>query len=271
MDTTKTTKFNLLHRLGTWCAERWEAGQRSQLRNRSLRLTLAADSIPSDVRAAWARHGPEEFPGLPVTDAAWLRCSLGLAQFFEACKLQRDHGPCALPSKAADSVWHAWLQLDPAGLAGWQQRHFGRVIDHQEAQALGAPLDVCLARTWAGACASEGSSPIGPQLPLVFALDALLRLPTGWAYRYTRNGLVHRLIDGFGKASGPTVAHAAIAGSSLVALGLLSASELATLRRRQSNDGGSSCGGSWSDDAGGCDGGSDGGSGCGSGCGGGGD
>lgn len=239
--------------------------------------TVAAAQIPPAVRAAWAHHAPDEFPGLRVDDGAWLCCSLGLAQFFEACRLQREQGPCALPSRAADSVWHVWLKLDLAGLTDWQQRYFDRVVEHRESADLGAPLDDCLARAWVGACASEGLSPLGPRLPLLFALDSLLRLPTGWAYGYERGELVHRQIDGFGQPGGIAVTHTAIAAGGLLALGLVSQAELISLRRRQGSDGGSggsSCGASWDSDGGSCssgDAGSDaGGSSCGSSCGGGG-
>jgi hypothetical protein len=228
--------------------------------------TRAAAQIPTTVRTAWAQQAPDEFRGLAVDDDAWLHCTLGLAQFFEACRLQREFGPCALPSKAADSVWHVWLRTDPAGLDAWQQRHFGQVVEHREAKALDAPLDECLARTWAGACRSEGGSPVARRLPLLFALDGLLRLPTGWAYGQERGAIVHRTIDGAGRAGGDAVAHAALGVSSLAALGLLNTAEVAAMRRRDD-------GGGWAGDGGvgtaSCDGGSAGCSCGGSGCGGG--
>lgn len=268
-NTTTTTKFSLARRLGTWWTRQQEARQRQALRLRCPPATVAADQIPPTVRAAWAHHAPNEFPGLPVDDGAWLRCALGLAQFFEACRLQRGHGPCALPSRAADSVWHVWLRLDPHGLADWQQRYFGREVAHREAEALGAPPQECLARAWVGACRSEGLGPLGPRLPLLFALDGLARLPEGWAYRFEKGALVHRQIDGLGRPGPGAVAHAALAGAGLVALGLLSEAELAALRRRQADDGGSS---GWSSGGEGCDTSPDGGGGscCGSSCGGGG-
>lgn len=266
---TTTTKFNLPARVGAWWARCREGSEALALYRRCPPATVAAGQIPPEVRAAWAQHTPQGFPGLAVDDAAWLRCSLGLAQFFEACRLQQGQGACALPSKAADSVWHAWLQFDPAGLAQWQQRFFGQVVEHREADALGAPLDDCLARTWMGACRSEGLSPLGPRLPLLFALDGLLRLPTGWAYRHQGGRLVHRDIDGFGRPGSRPVVHGVLAASGLVALGLLSEAELASLRR-QAASGGSSCGGSAVVDGGCADGGSSGCSCGGSGCGGGG-
>lgn len=263
-NTTTKTRFSL----GAWWARQREAGQAHSLRKRCPPATLAAEQISPAVRTAWAHHAPEEFPGLAVSDGAWLRCSLGLAQFFEACRLQRDQGPCALPSKAADSVWHVWLKLDPAGLASWQERYFGRVVEHRESADLSAPLDDCLARTWVGACRSEGQSPLVPNLPLVFALDGLLRLPTGWAYQHKQGALVHRQIDGFGQASGAAFTHASVAAGGLVALGLVSEAELISLRRQQGGDGGGATGSSG--DASSCSSSAgDGGCSCGSGCGGG--
>ena len=265
---TNTTKFSLSTRVGAWWVRQREGRQRRVLHARCRRAASAAAQIPPAVRAAWAQQAPDEFPGLAVDDGAWLRCALGLAQFFEACRLQGGQGPCALPSKAADSVWHVWLRTDPAGLDAWQQRHFGQVVAHREAEALGAPLEECLARTWAGACRSEGRSPLALRVPLLFALDGLLALPTGWAYRHERGVVVHRCIDGAGRPGGDAVAHAALGAAGLATLGLLSTAEAAAARRR--DDGG---GGAYGDGGAGsssCDGGGSAGCSCGgSGCGGG--
>lgn len=227
-------------RLGAWWRQQREARERPALQGRCPPATVAASQIPPDVRAAWESRGPQEFAGLRVDDAAWLRCSLALAQFFEACRLQRAQGPCALPSKGADSVWHVWLRVDPAGLTRWQLQFFDHDVPHQAADALGVPLDDCLARTWVGACHSEGLNPLGPRLPLVFALDGMLALPTGWAYRFDRAGLVHRNIDIAGRAVGSAVLHASVAATGLVGLGLLSEAEVLGLRRQQAGGDGSS-------------------------------
>lgn len=267
-DTTTSTTFNLASRVAAWWARQREEGHARALRQCCPPATVAAGQIPPAVRARWATRAPQEFPGLPVDDAGWLHCSLGLAQFFEACRLQQDRGPCALPSKGADSLWHLWLQSDPDGLAAWQQRFYGRVVEHREAEQLGAPLEDGLARTWVGACRSEGRSAVDPRLPLVFRVDGELGLPTGWAYGYRRGRLVHRRIDGFGRPGGSFHEHAALAGAGLAALGLLTASETEELRRRASSDSGSIGSGATTSDCGdgasSCDGG-------GSSCGGGGD
>jgi hypothetical protein len=245
---------------------------------------IAARQIPPAVRAAWEAEIARTLPGMAVDETAWVRCAVGLAQFFEAGRLQREAGPCALPSRAADTVWHAWLQADPDGLADWQQRFFGRVVEHRETADLSAPVDECLARTWAGACRSEGRSALATRLPLVFALDAEMRPPTGWAYACEGGRVVHRPINGFGEIHGVGLEHAALGAVGLATLGLLSAGEAETMRRRRAaaaaGAGGSSgSGGDFSFDWGSSDSSdcsssslsSDGGCSCGSSCGGGGD
>lgn len=266
--------------LGGWLRHQRDAFHAHLLRGRCPTAYRAATQIPASVRDAWARQAPAAWPGLLVDDLGWLRCSVGFAQFLEACRLQQAQGPCALPSRAADSVWHVWLEADPAGLAAWQQRSFGRIVEHLEAEALGAPLDECLARTWVGACRSEGRSPFLHRLPLLFALDGQLRLPTGWAYGFRGRRVVHRQIDGAGRPTGACNAHPQLAAGSLLALGLVSAEEFKRWRQRTSDGGGGGGSDGSSDSSSDCgdagsssDGGSSCGSSCGSGggCGGGGD
>lgn len=243
------------------------------LRRQCPRAAAAAARVPPSVRAAWQAHVADALPGLVASDATWVRSAGALAQFFEASRLQQAAGPCALPSRAADAVWHAWLAGDEAGLQAWQQQCFGQAVAHREAAVLGAPLDACLARTWAGACRAESLSPLGRRMPLVFALDGQLRVPTGWPYGFVRRGLVYRQIDGFGQPTGTMRQHAALAGTGLAALGLLTAAEAEQVHRRSQRRSGGSSGFDFdSSDAGsgdGCDssdaGSSDGGSSCGGG------
>ena len=235
---------------------------------------LAAQHIPLGVQAAWQASAAEAWPGLTADAATWACCATALAQFFEACRLQRRHGPCALPSRAADSVWHVWLAVDAAGLAAWQHELFGEAVAHRESADLGAALESCLARTLVGASRAEGRSVLDGRLPLVFALDGDLRLPTGWAYAREGGRVVHRQIDGFGRPGAAAHAHAALSHVGLAGLGLLSSAEIERLRRASNHgpDGGligtAATGPGCSDSS--SDGGSDGGS-CGSSCGGGGD
>lgn len=266
----------------------------------------AAEQIPDGIRLAWRRDAHDEFAGLRTDRQAWAYAACALAQFFEACRLQAETAggaqPCALPSRAADSIWHVWLRVDAAGLASWQRACFGRVLPHVEADELGAPLEESLARTWACACRTESQLPRPRYLPLLFAVDGRLGVPGGWAYRHdpARGGFVHQDLDRQGRPAGELHSHAGLAVAAVLGLGLLTQAERELIERTQpdwelllarrekraaqqasADSGGSSCGTQgfdvWfeggSDGAGAADGGGSdsGGSSCGSGCGGGGD
>ena len=235
---------------------------RASLRRRCASAHEAAAAIPREIHREWVARAGVELRGLRVDELTWLYCSVALAQFFEVCSNEPRQGSCALPSKAADSVWHVWLAVDPAGLSAWQREHFGRELPHREHGALGGPAEASLARTWVGACRSQRINALGPQMPLVFELDRQLSVPGGWSYRHEGGALVHRRLDAAGQPTGSPVPHPGVLGGSLLALGLVSEAELAEYQRR--NDAGSSCGSSSGPD--GVDG--DGcGSSCGSGCG----
>ncbi|MDM4765158.1 hypothetical protein [Pelomonas sp. SE-A7] len=228
------------------------------------------DKIPPRIQQLWLERINEDMPGWRPDEADWLLAAGALLQFFDSCKEQSDKGECALPSRAADSVWHLWLKHEPAGLAAFQQQHFGIVLPHVERAEMQAPLDQSLSRCWVAACRNEGLSPLGRKLPLLFAADRLLKAPNGWAYRFGGYGsqLFHQDQDERGRPVGRPSPHPAMGVAAMAGLGLLSYEEIAMAERRKAmsdgGSGGSSCGSSSScgDGGGGCS--------CGSSCGGGG-
>lgn len=252
-----------------WLA-RWRLrGLEGRLRRHMPQVGAAAASIPPAIRAAWFAVIDREAPRWRADERDWQLASLALLQFFEVCCMQGEQA-CALPSKAADSVWHVWLERDAAGLGDWQRRHFGRAIPHREAAELGAPLPEALARTWASACRSEGLSPLAGRLPLLFVIDGRLAMPGGWAYGRTFGRVHHRDIGPDGRRTGLPRLHAGLAAAGLAACGALTAAELRELERiNASSSGGSGCGssGGLSSDCSSSDGGSSCGSSCGGGCG----
>lgn len=242
--------------------------RQADLRRRCRRHADALAQIPPHVRQFWLDEATDELPGWQPTEADWVIAAGALMEFFDCCRMKTTALACALPSKAADSVWHLWLKHDPAGLAEFQQRVFRMQVPHQEADELGTDLESALAQSWTLACRSEGLSPLGRRLPLMFAADWLLRVPTGWAYSCGYQGQVrHQDIDGLGCLTGRYKPHVGLAAASLAGLGLLTMDEAAMAERRkqamENGGGGSSCGSSG-------DGGCSCGSSCGSGCGGGG-
>lgn len=236
-------------------------------------------ALPSGLEQGWRQSAPQEYPGIR-TDAFFFACAAeGLLRFFDAAG--RSQTPCALPSEAADSVWHAWLRHDPIGLERFCRNHFGRVIPHVERAGLGAGA---LGRTLMTGRSLEGIAPLGPRLPQLFGLDARLRMAGGHGYWNRGEEIVYARLDAHGVCPHRAQPHPELATSALLAAGLVDADMvLDHVRRREaalaaaaSWDGGSGlafasdapCADTGASDAGGSfDGG---GSSCGSSCGGGG-
>lgn len=225
--------------------------------------------MPPGLFARWKKQSHKEFPGIPTDAIFYAKASDGLMSFFRCCaKARPDH--CALPSKAADSVWHAWASMDPAGLRSFCKRHFGADIPHTEAADLSAPLDQALAVCWAQACKLDKINPADERVPRLFSLDRDLRMPLGYGYaKKTGGGVAHADLSERGETPDPRsrewVDHPTLAASGLLGLGLVSASLYAQsepylesqrqaereAQRARSSDssssGGSSCSGSWGD------------------------
>ena len=79
------------------------------------RYWQATAEIPATLYPYWKRSAQFEFKGIPRDAFFFARATEGLLTFFDC--MRASGKPCALPSAAADSVWHAWMQ-DGAGLAG---------------------------------------------------------------------------------------------------------------------------------------------------------
>lgn len=248
----------------------------SRVRSGSVNRKALAD-IPASLYPYWKRTAHFEFKGIPQ-DAFFARAADALITFFEC--MRRSGKACALPSKAADSVWHAWLKMAPGSLDTFQLTHFGQRIAHLESQAMPVRMETALANCLVAARKREGMRPEGPQLPTLFAADRVLRMPGGFSYAVQRGELVLANMDASGRPERQVFLQPALAPAALLAAGLIGSSDYARfIERKQASDGGgcgstgSSCGGvSCSDGAAGGDGGGcDGGSSCGGGCGGGGD
>ena len=257
-------------------------------RTRITRLTSrnrkALRDMPPGLYDYWARTAPDEFKGIPTDAFFYVHASDALLTFFEC--IRRSNRPCALPSKAADSVWHAWMRHAPQQLDAFCQRHFGQRIPHVEAanmkNGMAQPMAMCLvtARTM------DRLDLAGPNVPRLFATDRKLRMPSGSAYLVRRGHIVYSPINRHGKVLPQTHILPGTDPEYLFAAGLIAQGDYDRwLARCQDTGGsdwgtsGSSCGSSSDSDgadSAGCDsdgggdsGGGDSGSGCGSSCGGG--
>jgi hypothetical protein len=251
-----------------------ETRARRFMRASSYRTAL--EGLPEGLERSWRDSAPQEYPGIRTDAFFFVRAADGLLRFFDA--VSHSEAPCALPSEAADSVWHAWLRHDPIGLERYCRRHFGRTIPHVERAGLGSGA---LAHTLLKGRRLEGITPLGPRLPQLFGLDARLRMPGGHGYWNRGDEIVYARLNQRGLCLQRAQAHPELLTAALLAAGLVDADMvLAHMRLQQATATGSSCG-SFADgglafaddggcaDGGGSDGGGDGGSSCGSSCGGG--
>lgn len=223
--------------------------------------------IPPGLYEYWKSTAHREFKGIPRDAFFFARAADGLFDFFE-CK-RMEQAACGLPSRAADSVWHAWMRYSPGELEAFCRKHFGRAIAHVEAEALGEDMEPALARTLVHARTLESKPRASMHLPRLFTLDRTLRMPGGYGYRLAWGAVAWESLDQAGKPEGRLVCPAALTPLALLSAGLVTQTEYDDYIRSTRHDtGGDSGGGSSADCA---DGGSScgSGSGCGGGCGGG--
>jgi len=242
------------------------------LTTRRSRFRTQLEHLPAPLRADWRRSAPLEFPGIPLSETFFVRAADGLMRFFELAASRS--AACALPSVAADSVWHAWLHWDADHLDHFCRRHFDKPVAHLPQCELGAGA---LTHALAGARRIDGIAPEGPHLPALFTLDARLRMPFGHGYWNQAGEVVYGRLDGDGRRSGYPARHPDLTLQALFAASLITHSVYldAMLRQDRRSSGsntsdGAGADGGCSDSADGGAGGDSGGSSCGGGCGGGG-
>lgn len=234
----------------------------------------ALRDIPPKLYEYWSRTAHHEFQGIPRDAFFYVRAADALLVFFECVK--RSSHPCALPSKAADSVWHAWLRHSPASLDAFCERHFGQRIPHVEAGDMAGGMDLPVATSLVTARRLAGVPVAGPGVPSLFGTDHALRMPDGFAYRLRGNTMVCSRMDRQGNPAGPDRVHPASEPAFLLAAGLISQLDYDVLLRIEarhaaqgaaepiaeacdaardiatSGDGGSGCGSSCGGGCGGC-------------------
>ncbi len=192
----------------------------------------------------------ETYPHLSAKD-----CDLvehGLRQFFLACSRSKKQF-VAMPSKAADAMWHEFI-LHTKAYHRWCDLGLGRFLHHTPAEALGKQAigNDGLRRAWYWTCKDEAINPKKPsRLPLLFALDAKLGIAGGFAYKPDCRDIDRKNADG--GTGGDTYCGTSFSdGSHSGSSGDFGGAE--TSDASSSSDGGSGDGGSG---GGGCGGGGD--------------
>ena len=158
---------------------------------RSTYAQVLAD-VPQTLFGYWAQNSQQKFPGIPRDASFFAQAAEGLMMFFDCAAATRQ--TCALPSRAADSVWHAWIRQDEGGLHRLCIRHFGKIIPHAETTPMA--LAVCLVQA-----RRRASQPVGgPHLPRLFSLDAQLGMPHGFGYGLVGGMVGYTILDALGDA-----------------------------------------------------------------------
>lgn len=107
----------------------------------------------------------------------------GLRQFFLAY-LNGGRKTVSMPSQVVDDLWHEFI-LHTRAYEAFCGRAFGGFLHHTPAVALGSARksNEGLRRVWWQACRAENINPRSPsRLPLLFAIDAKLKIEGGFHY-----------------------------------------------------------------------------------------
>ena len=240
--------------------------------NRQSPYSQAIKSVPANLLPHWRETAHLEFEGIPQSTRFFAHALEGLMMFFDCAS--RAGSQCGLPSRAADSVWHAWISMDKESLDSFCTKEFGRPVPHVEARELKSKIGPALARCLVQGRKLESMSPVAPELPRLFTLDRSVHMPHGFGYEMFAGLAGFYTLDALGRARGEPSFPDDLTPYGLLTAGLISQAEydaairLAGTRVDQGTaTSGASCG-SVAPDANACDGDS-GGSGAGSSCGGG--
>ena len=181
--------------------------------------------VPATLFTCWAQTAHQEFPGIPRDASFYAQAAEGLMMFFDC--VSAAGRSCALPSRAADSVWHAWMHMDPAGLERFCIRHFGRSIPHVEKASMGESMGRALAVCLVQARRRASKPAAGPDLPRLFTLDARLGMPRGFGYGSVGGVVSCSTLDDLGYPEGRPRFPRELAPQGLLLAGLISEAEYA--------------------------------------------
>jgi hypothetical protein len=120
-------------------------------------------------------------PGLEVKESQLV--ARALRQFFIA-HLTSGRKFVSMPSQVADDLWHEFI-LYTRQYDRFCQKAFGRFLHHTPAVVLGKHREnnAGIRRAWWYACLEENINPKkATRLPLLFAIDAKLKITDGFHY-----------------------------------------------------------------------------------------
>lgn len=129
----------------------------------------------------------EAYPHLTSAQAALVMD--GLREYF-LISLMANRRMVSMPSKVVDVAWHEFI-LFTKNYQQFCRAAFGRFLHHTPSEAMRTPTlaQEGIKRAWRLSCKRQGIDPVTPQeLPLLFAIDALLAIPNGFMYTLNCQG-----------------------------------------------------------------------------------
>ena len=134
--------------------------------------------LPIGLIKFWRENAKEEFPGIPTTAKFFFKAAAGLILYFKCVEMAKED-QTLLPSKAADSIWHAWLDYDERSLTEFCQRNYNRKILHVPTAEMQTNVEDSLIRTYVLSCILDGVDIGSGYVPALFRLDKTLKMPHG--------------------------------------------------------------------------------------------
>lgn len=147
--------------------------------------------FPPGIRARVRKRYPH------LAEADLDRVLAGLTAWFQI-SLQAGRRRVSMPSQAVDAAWHEFI-LFTRNYRDFCNKALGRFLHHTPAEAMRSPTEAQegIRRAWRLSCAREGIDPRAPsRLPLLFALDADLRIADGFRYALDCGLGARRAADG---------------------------------------------------------------------------
>lgn len=130
-------------------------------------------SLPTKVR--------EKYPHL--SDRELEQVMNGLREYFHLCNIAGKR-MVSMPSQAVDVAWHEFI-LFTRKYEHFCKRALGRFLHHTPAEAMESPTaaQAGIKTAWKISCFREQIQPkSASKLPLLFAMDAALKIPDGFRY-----------------------------------------------------------------------------------------
>ena len=130
----------------------------------------------------------KEYPHLTNNDVALV--IKGLKEYFIVCHREKEQ-TVAMPSQVIDVAWHEFI-LFTKKYNDFCKKSLGKFLHHTPAEAMKSQISAQngIKLAWKIACQRESINPTNPsKLPLLFAIDGILKIPDGFKYSLNCNSI----------------------------------------------------------------------------------